>query len=447
MKHIKTLSTLGLALLLSHCELNNSQETNEGSATNSPALTKSMGEEIEENLSQSQTLEEALNISSLEEEFTLATQVEEMPETPTTTNSLAKTGNPEVQVNIDYSKISQGYIIITSEVVSSLFTKIDSAWVVWDALAKDTILNNENIMKVHGGTYWVSGRKDFYQLDDYDGDKILSGELKYQKSGRFKSQSINTLGTVLNTEAIIESGPDKLFDTEEDNKVVTMYSERFLNSVKIGSTELIDQDLDGYIIDPAKKSSTVLLKTFKDNGYKQANLEMIVELVGKDSIGQIISLSGTEKYLNGRETTLSLKNQNGSTTILPGDIATLRVKTSKTVGVDSIRGTEIQVVFIAPNGLEDSASHQILEVHVKKEFAYGRKESLEFDFVSSQPIPSGQEPKSGTVKIKLSYKAGGTAEYIGTFSNGNIQGTLVDIEGNTYTVEYDSNGNVKSSSN
>lgn len=420
------------------CQLTNTNEEKQDSASSA----ESMGGELNENLAK---ISDAESLLGSTQSFTSFSNTSFPIPTQNPNKVLAKSGELVIktEINIDSSLKNEGTVLVSVYTKTDSYEKRDSLWVVWDEKARDTIKDNENIRKVHSITTTNFGHVNDIQVVNDDEDSIVNGEAKYANRAKATFIVRHALGYTETTVIRVTSGADKNFDTEIDNQIIATTYEKKWDNGGIERATFSDIDGDGYINNPASSASSLAgVQLYQENIIKTASLYMVVRIDKAGEKGKLVSISGQESFINGRVNQISIINQKGDSIISAKDTATLTIKTTKFAAGDSIKGATVQLVFDVGVGLHDSTDNKFLEIHTSKDFAYGPVQTAEFHFVASEPIPQGEEAKSGTVNIRVQYKDGREATLVGTFSEGQVEATVTDADGNEETITYAPNGHI-----
>jgi hypothetical protein len=73
---------------------------------------------------------------------------------------------------------------------------------------------------------------------------------------------------------------------------------------------------------------------------------------------------------------------------------------------------------------------------------FGKVKKAEFHFVAEEPVPQGENPKSGKVDIRVEFRNGKIWTLSGTFDENGLDVIITGPEGNTLEVKWNRDGEV-----
>ena len=158
-----------------------------------------------------------------------------------------------------------------------------------------------------------------------DGDGIVNGEPQYANSARVQTEVLFITGIKEEGTIDVTSGPDKDFDTEEDNQIISLSWQKTKNGNLKGSAAFVDADGDGFVLNKASQEpSLVDVSLYEaDNPFKpfvdHSQLEMRLEVTGDNQDGRIIKISGEEVFKSGRVNRVWAVNSQGDSILSPDD--------------------------------------------------------------------------------------------------------------------------------
>ncbi len=438
MKHlIKSISLIGWAstLMFLACVNNVSEEDNH--IQNSEVTAESSVETmLTDGFNQSTQLEQPF--PSIEGAPSLSNQNFPLGKK----SALGKSAAAEEEISIDSNNIEEGYAIVVMKTATAAYEKTDSIWVVWDEFAQDEIEDNENIQKFYSGTFYAAGKSEEMWISDADGDGIANGQSQYAKKVELTFSNRSILGVVEKSTMTVDAGPDANFDSEEDNKIISMEWEKSLEGETLAYAHFSDEDGDGMLVDKSFATNSVV----KVEMYESSNplkplvdwskLNLTVEMSAENEEGELISISGEEKFKNGIHNKIVALSNDGKENIKEAQIVIVKLTSDNPIEQDSSLHSEAVFVIDVGAGFSNESDNSVLEIHLERERKFGLIKSEEFHFVSQDPVMEGEEPTSGTIEILVNFKDGKSASLVGSFEEGHVEGTLTGPEGNTVSFSW-----------
>jgi len=234
---------------------------------------------------------------------------------------------------------------------------------------------------------------------------------------------------------------EKIYDGitgNENIQKIAHYSN--LANTTFKHTLLQDADGDGLISQHhSSQPGIVMLKHTEQGPIRSVELNALTRVRTSGEQGLLLSLQGKETLANRRIQTLELKNSRGDSILASGDTATLTLKTIGQAQGDSLRGSEIKIVYIHPEVNGKLRNQQILAVHAAKDFFWGPRQRLEFHLVAKAPFTSGSKPTNANLSIMLTFKNSNTHTFEGTLEGVMVKGTYTGPKGNTRDIEFSLN--------
>jgi hypothetical protein len=349
----------------------------------------------------------------------------------------------------DLSDTANGTAVYSITYNCLLYTQEDVARVKWeDDRARDNIQDNENIIKVSSTKTYADGKVESVSITDMDGDGVVNGEEQYAGKARVELTCAEANGVTESAVIEVAAGPDRNFDTEGDNQILTLNWKRTKDGEVLASAVYTDADGDGMLVDNASTDASVVdLSLYEqDNIFKpfveSTSLDIRMEVTDEEGDGRVISISGEEILINGRINRIKAVNADGEEVINPRDMVHVYLTTDYPVDTDSMLNAEVIFVLNVGDGLQDVTDNLLYELHATSEPRWGLVKKWEFHFIADDPVPHGEKAKNGSVEIIAIYKDGKTASLAGTFDVGKLDATLTGPEGNSLTVKWDTNGTI-----
>jgi hypothetical protein len=351
----------------------------------------------------------------------------------------------ELHANLDDT--AKGYATIYAEYQLLLTNVKDTAIVKWDANAKDTIKDNENILSFKRVSTTLGGKVETAEFTDGDGDKQVTPVPGMDNKVKLVF-TMQDKDVVEKTTLLVGAGGDDDFDKEGDNTILHADWIKTKGGVTTGTGSYTDADGDGIITDNSK-TSIVLAKYSeiepKDRPFiKKADFEAKVRVLANKAGDEPVTFSYEETTKFGRTNKVSIRNREGGTEIVKGDTMTVHLETTVTAAEDTLKSASIEFVMNMGQDLKSDTDDVCYAIHVKTSKRFGLEREAEFNFISAQPIPHGAEPVAGTFDGKVSYANGKSATLSGTFSPEGFSVKYTGPEGNTVTVEFTKQGDLVS---
>ena len=354
--------------------------------------------------------------------------------------ALAKISARDTGVVVDTSTISLGYVIVTRKTPGLLITSFDSAWVKWDAQAKDSIKDNENILYFRRvETHHLGGKVEIVEFTDADGNKLINAVPGMDNKVKLVFTS-EANGVTESTTLVVSSGPDASFDAEADNRILKAEWSKRKGAKLMAQGAYLDADNDGIVVDNAK-TSLVLAKfsELEPQGrplVKQVDAEAKVRIFTNKGGDEPVSFSFQEEWFTGRINSVTLKNRLGGTDIIKGDTLTVQLETKVTSQSDTLKFLHVDFVMNPGQDLKTDADDSLYAIHIRSQKRFGLERSAEFHLISDKPVPHGKLPESGSFSGKATYANGQSASLKGTFTPTSFMAEYTGPNGRTVKVEY-----------
>ncbi len=354
---------------------------------------------------------------------------------------LARTSNEDWQVTIDSAA---GLVHLSHKTEIAGITVQEEADAKWDDAAKDTIKDNEHLLRFSQTKTYPLGKVEKASFEDGDGDGLINPATKGSK---VKITFLNTEGKTVETAVIIAGcGPDLNFDTEADNAIYQADWNRKIDGVLRAEASFLDADQDGIIVDNADTSLVEM--RFSDYEpldrplVKERHTHAKVRVFGKDENGndqgdEPVSFGYTETLKSGRVTTVSLRNPNGGEDLVAGDTMTVSVETVAKRDDDTLKTLSLEIVMNPGQDLKSEDDDSVYAFHVKSSKHLGFEREAEFHFYADTPVLHGQEPTAGHFSGKATYANGQTATLEGSFSPRGFSAEYTGPQGSTLDVDFD----------
>lgn len=435
-RSLSRLCLLGAALSLGAC---NTTEPGVDDYQNAVVDSRTAGKSLAGSFSQGADWDAAVQAPATPT-FGLNTQTQVLKKS--TALPSASTG---ADLKFDHSDTANGRLTVTNVTPGLLVTSYDTAVIKWDEKAKDLTDDNENAISFKRVSVHLGGKVETLHITDADGDGQVTPVPGTVNKAHFVFTTTH-LGVTETADLIVGSGPDNDFDLEGDNTVYKAQWTKSRGGSVVAQGEFKDGDNDGKVGDNAS-DQVVVASWFEMNPADKplvrkstANAKL---KVFKDKAGdEPISFSFTEEWKTGRVNAVTLKNRHGGEDILKGDTMWVKIETTKAAADDTVHHAEIVVVMNPGQDLKSDADDLCYSFHIKTQKRWGFERSAEFNFVAGEPVPHGQDAKSGRFDGKATYANGKSATLKGSFSPDGFSAEFTGPEGNTVKVEYAKTGDV-----
>ena len=434
-RQLARLTFLGAALLLSAC---NNTEPGVDDYQNSVVDARTGGKSLANSFNQGKDWDAAISAPTTPT-FGLSTQTNVLKK------STAMPSRADLDFKINLDDTAKGYATVTAETPGLLMTSYDTAVVKWDEKSKDTVKDNENIVSYKHVVVYIGGKVETLVITDADDNGQVTPVAGVVNQAHFVITTSQG-GMVETADLIVGSGADNNFDLEADNTIYKALWTKTKAGVVVARGEFLDGDGDGKVGDNSI-DQVVIAKWFEMNPagkpfVKKATAEAKLTVFANKAGDEPISFSYTEELITGRVNAISMKNRNGTADIIKGDTMWVKIETTKAAAADTLQHAEIVIVMNPGQDLKSEEDDLCYAIHIKSEKKLGFERSAEFNFVAGEPVPHGQDPKSGTFDGKATYANGKSATLKGSFSPTGFSAEFTGPEGNTVKVEITKSGDV-----
>jgi hypothetical protein len=438
-RRVTRLCLLGAALSLGAC---NSIEPGVDDYQNSVVDARTAGQSLAGSFAQGTDWDAAVQAPATPS-FTLNTQTQVLKKSTALPAFGSAAGSADLKV--DLGDTAKGFVTVTNVVPGLAVVSHDTAVIKFDDKWKDGIADNENAISFKRTSVHLGGKVETLAITDADDDGQVTPVAGINNKARFVFTTSH-LGVTETADLIVGSGPDNDFDAEGDNTVYKAQWTKTKGGVVIAQGEFKDGDNDGKVGDNAS-DQVVLASWFEMNpagkplvrkSTAQAKMKVFKDKAGDEPM----SFSFTEEWKSGRVNQVTLKNRHGGEDIIKGDTMRVRIETTKAADDDTVHHAEITVVMNPGQDLKSDADDLCYSFHIKTQKRWGFERSAEFNFVAGEPVPHGQDAKSGSFDGKATYANGKSATLKGSFSPEGFSAEFTGPEGNTVKVEYAKSGDV-----
>ncbi len=296
--------------------------------------------------------------------------------------------------------------------------------------------------------------EELYSITDLDGDGYLVNPASpvNQALVRQETRLLSNLEVIQTYSVITElagdAGPDRLFETNDDNKV--LYFSKLVTNKDGDTLEYADIRNSGgaFIIDNSSNDSTLVdVREIKSPLFKpsenrlQSDSRFVV--FSKDSTrNYLISYSFSERKY-GVLTYSDVKKISGEKYFYPGDTVRMQ-KIRVPLQSDSVVADTFLVdVKLGPD-MAISSDDSCLAILVKSRKRLGteRMFSVQFTFIS--PVPQGAEPEDGDFSLLVESVGDEWQRLEGSIDASSISAHYTDSKGKIRDVVWDRDGRVVS---
>jgi len=383
---------------------------------------------------------------------TAPSTLQDLNSVSTNTKSLLKTAalgklaaTPlDAGLQFDTSTISLGYVTVYNKKNWLLGTTEDSAKVKWDAAAKDSIKDNEHIISWKRVIRNIGGKIEVTEITDADGDSLVN---PVDQNSKIKiNYTVTDNGLVSTSVVVAGPGKDNNFDHDSDNTATEATWTKTKNGVVIAQGAYLDADGDGLIVDNSKTSLVTAIYSemnpINRPLVKKVSFFAKVRILPNKTGDEPVSFSYEEEMKSGRINSVTFKNRAGGDEIVKNDTMTVHLETTVASADDTLKHATVDFVMNPGKDLKNDSDDVCYSIHITSEKKFGLERSAQFNFISDEPIPHGQEPKSGKFDGSATYANGKSASLKGSFSPTSFKAEYSGPEGGKTNVEYSKDGNL-----
>lgn len=312
-----------------------------------------------------------------------------------------------------------------------------------DGRLTDSIKGNETVLSGMTETVFTNGRVERAEVSDADGDSILNT----RPNGGSKARMVLTVteaGTVEKTTLVVGPGEDNIFDTEADNIVFQVGWNKTKNAGKdtLGSATYTDADADGSVLDNTKPSMVDLVlyekgatKDHPDAIWSRATMRLIIRFGVKAQEAKRVRFE--METTDGQHQLAEILNLDLGRDFEMGGTVKSHFLSVYTAAKDTVDTMDVYLTMKVGADLNDKSddSVKVVDVRVKKKL--GEEKSAHFTFTSDHPIPSGRDPQSGKLSMKVEYTDATTVDADGTLSDKGMDMTIKTREDKHLHVVWD----------
>lgn len=265
-------------------------------------------------------------------------------------------------------------------------------------------------------------------LFDGDADGYVLGNKSEEKI--VKMVVTKTVGNIQEVANLVaESGPDGDIFAKDDNLVRSIDWVRTRGADTVRSVSLFPLEGETYLSGDGKLARSYGATLHKKTLRATHDLDLVVRVEGSDTA--IVGLSGSVKYLSGRVETISVKDQNGASSVEVGDTAVFRVTVQAPMG-DSVVNSNVTARILPGSGL-GKADNRVILIEGRHEYRAGRFVVETFRLESAEGIKDGVTPTTGSFRWVVQLRDGGEASLVGEFTKDGVTGTWIGPNGHTKT--------------
>ncbi len=311
-----------------------------------------------------------------------------------------------------------------------------------DTLFKDTIKDNENIVRITSAGRKASSGKLFKYIHakDGDGDGILTPQAG--RTNRSKTRLVDYGdSTIQDINIIIDAGDDLDFDKEGDNKIISIYS---LTSLYNGDTLIYeaveDGDGDEVALDPTKNSQTVTI-TKISRGEPNSNQHITMVLFPQDSTKNYpIKFSEKKWWNNGRRSNGTIYGHQPDSTFLAADTF-FAVTETYGLDTDTLSQSIVRVVGDLGSNPSTESDNRLFSIYSSAAYNMGEQKYAEFSLQPQSPLVSGQEILEGKLSALIVLTPSDTFRIQGRFFEDKISVEITLPTGEKASANWDRKGN------
>jgi hypothetical protein len=370
-----------------------------------------------------------------------------IPRTAPEIERLARRRKSDIAIDsviFDTSDIHQtGELRIISLRVTDLLRAEDTLAVRWDTALVNGTDSNLVIFWARGRTVSLdSGSITTYAFEDATGDGIINNpdESRFVASATYVVR-FGELET--RTDMVVDAGPDRDFDLEDDNRILAMATTTLFGGDTIGFYRGLDADGDSAVLDNGLDSNRVDIEARSVNWATLTRSTLHARfVVFADS-----SLDYPVKYRSREESIVSnwrssavIRGMRPDSSFFAHDTAIAELATIPVLG-DSVDNDSVCMVVRLGAHPADTLDDSLISVYARTRRRLGAEKTIVFSFVSDAPIPAGQSPAAGTVTYEARYRDERWVRVEGTFNQERIEARFTTSEEADTSVVWDREGN------
>ncbi|MDD5675078.1 MAG: hypothetical protein PHC61_12995 [Chitinivibrionales bacterium] len=258
--------------------------------------------------------------------------------------------------------------------------------------------------------------------------------------------------TVSRGELIVDAGPDKNFNTAQDNKI--LYSDLLVRAGvdTLEHLSLTDADHDSAVIDFGLRDSNVI-----NLNYRSTRIALRPDLASRSAQARFVIFQlqsaknypvkywAQDTYKNGFSIVTAIVGSGADSCFYPGDTAWGSVVFLGAPADSNIADTLRYTALLGPNP-HDSADDSLLGVYAHALKRSGHERDVSFSFTSDSPVGKNRSPVAGRLAFALTDENAAWIMVNGTFNAQQIAVTYTDSKNNKLALVWDRGGNLISRS-
>ena len=297
------------------------------------------------------------------------------------------------------------------------------------------VTGNEKIISIRGSTVYITGKTEFYDVKDLDGDDMLNGDTPLQS---LQLITITTFGANLTTNkagqieylsVAVDAGEDNDFSSDSDNRILDAEWIKSLGHDTLGHVRYSDADGDG-IISAETGSLDIFLYESKNPFKPLVDYSKIIMRIEKtNGTERTIRFCAEKKYNSGRLNRVWVLDSTGDSSISIGEKAYIHLATNS----PSVADSEItaQILYVIDPGADMTllSDNLLYGLEFTKTYRLGIVKDLQFSFTADPPAGYGEDASGGSFRIDVLFVNDKTASLSGTFSQGELDATYINPDG------------------
>jgi hypothetical protein len=278
-------------------------------------------------------------------------------------------------------------------------------------------------VRMSGIVTYAGGRAERFSFEDADGDSVLSPQTGSRNLARARFVVSLEAGRTEERTVVLSAGPDRLFATRGDNVLRSVETVLRADGDTLVHLKLSPVPGDSVVRDPQRDSTRV------DVVHRIASDSVRVEQTYR---AQVHADSARNRALRFRRVVTTAAGTTETVALgrdsLPdfaaGDTGFVKVTFTSTLSSDTLASAKATYRVVLSDTAGRHAGNRLLAVEREKLYRFGSVSKRFYRLTPSAPVPFGSFARSGDLKVRLDFRAGGWIEYLGTSSGTGLTGTV-----------------------
>lgn len=320
-------------------------------------------------------------------------------------------------------------------------TARDTTWYRTDSLLP---LVEQRVLRVSGEVAYAA-RTERFSFEDADGDSILSARPGSRNLSRARFTVEHANGRVEERVVVMGAGPDRLFDTPEDNALRSLELARY---DKEGDTlerlSLRPVAPDSLVRAPGRDSGLVETEHFTAAAGARVTRRYRTLVFADSSRNRALRFTRVRETSAGTFVT-EARGRDSLPDFGPGETGVI-VERFTPAETGDAADTLASVRTVRRVRLSDEAGKRagdrLLRIERTRTYRAGAVASLRWILRPASPGRPGEAVRAGEAELRLEWRDGGWIEFTGESDSSGFFGTWTDSRGESGTVRFDASGSI-----